>query len=77
MSDMMFFMKKNKEKEAEKAKERATKESLKTNFTPGASDEEKFFKQINEREAQRKETTRSTVKNNENINMAKAVFGPS
>jgi len=76
MSDMMFFMKKNKEKEAEKQKERATKESLKTAFTPGASDEEKFFKKVNQREAERKETTRSTVKENEKINMAKAVFGP-
>lgn len=75
MADMMFFMKKNKEKEAEKAKERATKESLKTAFTPGASDEEVFFKKVNDREAQRKEATRTTVKDNEKVNMAKAVFG--
>jgi Spy/CpxP family protein refolding chaperone len=75
MADMMFFLKKNKEKEAEKQKERETKESLKTAFTPGASDEEKFFKKVNEREAERKEITRKTVKDNENVNMAKAAFG--
>jgi len=74
MSEMMFFMQKNKEKEAAKAKERATKESLKTGFTQGASGEEQYFKKVNEREAERKETARTTVKNNENINMAKAVF---
>lgn len=72
--DMMFYMKKNKEKEQEKQKERQTKEALKTAFTPGSSDEEKFFKKINDREAQNKETQRNTVKDNEKFNMASA-FG--
>lgn len=75
MADMMFYLKKNKEKEAQKAKERETKESLKTAFTAGASEEEKFFKKINEREANAKDTARKTVKDNENVNMAKAAFG--
>ena len=75
MADMMFFLKKNKEKEAEKQKERDTKASLKTAFTSGASGEETFFKKVNATEAERKETTRKTVKDNENVNMAKAAFG--
>lgn len=75
MADMMFYLKKNKEKEAEKAKERQTKAELKTAYTPGASSEEGFFKKINAQEAQRKETARQTVKDNEKVNMAKAAFG--
>ncbi|GKZ00278.1 hypothetical protein MPSEU_000980700 [Mayamaea pseudoterrestris] len=75
MADMMFFLKKNKEKEAEKAKERQTKAELKTAYTQGGSGEEAFFKKINVTEAERKETARKTVKDNENVNMAKAAFG--
>lgn len=75
MADMMFYMKKNKEKEQVKAKERETKEKLKTEFTKDTSGEEKFFKKVNDKEAQSKETARTTVKDNEKINMAKAVFG--
>ena len=71
----MFYLKKNKEKEAEKAKERQTKAELKTAFTPGASSEEGFYKKVNEREAEQKEKARQTVKDNEKVNMAKAAFG--
>ena len=45
---MIDTQKQNKEKEAEKAKERQTKAELKTAYTQGGSGEEAFFKKIND-----------------------------
>jgi hypothetical protein len=71
----LFPMSQNKEKEAEKAKERQTKAELKSAYTQGGSGEEAFFKKVNDKEAEHKETARKTIKDNENVNMAKAAFG--
>jgi len=73
MADMMFFMKKNKEKEAEKAKERQQKAELK-NVLITTTAETEIRKQQFTRDQASKAVSRDTKKNLKDVNMAVAAF---
>ena len=71
MADMMFYMKKNKEKEAIKAKERQEKAALKDVLITDTA-ESAIRKEQHGRDQQWKETGRHTKSNLKDVNMATA-----